>query len=244
MNKLGEVFNDKKAMIVFITCGDPDLETTRKMIEAVISHGADIIILGIPFADPTAEGYMIQQSYLRALKNKLSVDQIIEFVRKLRVEIKIPLIFKTYANIVFNYGIESFLAACKEIDINGLILSDIPYEEKEEFQPLCRKYGIDLISMIVNAPASRIQAIIKDADGFVYTPSTIDAEKIATMVHQNSTLPCVLQSDSIRDIPQTNSFDGIMIDTLIIELLEKYGSASYKQISNLQSMPQYLKKRR
>ena len=148
MSNIAKAFADGKAFMPFITCGDPDLKTTAAAIHAMAANGADLIELGIPFSDPTAEGPVIQGANLRALQAGTTTDKVFDLVREVRRDVTIPLVFMTYANVVFSYGAERFLSTCAEIGIDGLILPDLPYEEKDEFAPLCRQYGVDLISMM------------------------------------------------------------------------------------------------
>ena len=141
MSNIAKAFADGKAFIPFITCGDPDLKTTAAAIHAMAANGADLIVLGIPFSDPTAEGPVIQGANLRALQAGTTTDKVFDLVREVRRDVTIPMVFMTYANVVFSYGAERFLSTCAEIGIDGLILPDLPYEEKNEFAPLCRQYG-------------------------------------------------------------------------------------------------------
>ena len=137
------------------------------MIRAAVENGADLIELGIPFSDPTAEGPVIQGANLRALTGGVTTDQIFAFVKELRRDVKVPMVFMTYANVVFSYGTERFLSRCKDAAIDGLILPDLPFEEKEEFLPFCRKYGVDLVSLIAPTSENRIARIAKEAEGFL-----------------------------------------------------------------------------
>ena len=148
MSRIKSAFADGKAFIGFITCGDPDLETTAAAVRAAVKNGADLIELGIPFSDPTAEGPVIQGANIRALSGGVTTDKVFALVRELRRDVRIPLVFMTYANVVFSYGSERFISTCRDIGIDGLILPDVPYEEKDEFAPICHKYGVDLISLI------------------------------------------------------------------------------------------------
>ena len=143
MSKIETAFVNGKAFIPFITCGDPDLETTAACVRAMAENGADLIELGIPFSDPTAEGPVIQGANVRALQGGVTTDRIFDFVREIRKEVKVPMVFMTYANVVFSYGAERFISTCRDIGIDGLILPDLPYEEKEEFLPLCHNCGVD-----------------------------------------------------------------------------------------------------
>lgn len=148
MSDLARAFDHGKAFIAFLTCGDPDLETTAAAVRAAAQNGADLIELGIPFSDPTAEGLVIQAANLRALQSGVTTDKIFDLVRELRRGVTIPMVFMTYANVVFSYGTERFLSNCRDVGIDGLILPDVPYEEKEEFLPACRKYGVDFVSIV------------------------------------------------------------------------------------------------
>ena len=144
MSNIAKAFANGKAFIPFVTCGDPDLETTAKVVRAMAEAGADLIELGIPFSDPTAEGPVIQSANVRALAAGTTTDKIFDLVRDLRTDVTVPMVFMTYANVVFSYGSEKFISTCADIGIDGLILPDIPYEEKEEFSALSEKYGVDL----------------------------------------------------------------------------------------------------
>ena len=173
MNRIAEAFQKEKVFIPFITCGDPDLETTGKVVRAAVANGAGLIELGIPFSDPTAEGPVIQGANLRALSGGVTTDKIFDFVRDLRKDVEIPLVFMTYANVVFSYGAERFLKNCSAIGIDGIILPDVPFEEKEEFGGLCRKYGVALISMIAPTSENRVAMIAREAEGFLYIVSSL-----------------------------------------------------------------------
>ena len=135
MTDTAKAFETGKALIPFITCGDPYLETTAKIVREAVANGADLIELGIPFSDPTAEGPVIQGANIRALKGGVTTDKAFDLVRELRKDVTVPMVFMTYSNVVFSYGADKFISTCKEIGINGLILPDLPYEEKEEFLP-------------------------------------------------------------------------------------------------------------
>lgn len=237
MSNIRKAFENGKAFIPFITCGDPDLETTAKVVRAAVENGADLIELGIPFSDPAAEGAVIQGSNLRALAGGITSDKIFAFVRELRRDVRIPMVFKTYANVVFSYGAEAFISTCCDMEIDGLILPDLPFEEKEEFAPLCKRYGVELISLIAPASEKRIAMIAKEAEGFLYivsgpggtdTRSEIktDPASIVRIVRENTTVPCAIEC-GISTPEQTREMaeiaDGAIIGSAMIRLLEKYG---------------------
>lgn len=244
MSNIKEAFKNGKAFIPFITCGDPDLETTGRLVRTAAENGADLIELGIPFSDPTAEGPVIQGANIRALANGITTDDVFAFVRELRKDVKIPLVFMTYANVVFSYDAEKFISTCQKIGIDGLILPDLPFEEKEEFQPLCKKYKVDLISMIAPTSKERIAMIAKEAEGFLYIVSslgvtgtrskiTTDLSSIVSAVRENTDIPCAIgfgistpeQAKKMADIS-----DGAIVGSAIIKLLEKYGRDSVEPV--------------
>ena len=167
MNKrITESFTKGKAFIPFITCGDPSLEVTEQLVYAMEEAGADLIELGIPFSDPTAEGPVIQAANVRALSGGVTTDKVFEMVEKIRKNSSIPMVFMTYANVVFSYGTERFVKKAAEVGMDGLILPDVPFEEKEEFDGICKEYGLDLISLIAPTSHERISMIAKEAQGF------------------------------------------------------------------------------
>ncbi|MBQ9768049.1 MAG: tryptophan synthase subunit alpha [Lachnospiraceae bacterium] len=237
MSKIKEAFQNGKAFIPFITCGDPDLETTGKLVRAGVDAGADLIELGIPFSDPTAEGPVIQGANIRALAGGVTTDRIFEFVKELRQDVKIPLVFMTYANVVFSYGAESFISTCKEIGIDGIILPDLPFEEKKEFEPFCKQYGVALISLIAPTSNQRIARIAKEAEGFLYIVSslgvtgtrseiTTDLSSIIKVVRENTDLPCAI-GFGISTPEQAKKMaalaDGVIVGSAIIKIMEANG---------------------
>ena len=240
MSNIRNAFKNGKAFIPFITCGDPDLQTTAECVREAVRNGADLVELGIPFSDPTAEGPVIQGANIRALKGGVNTDKIFDFVRELRKDVSIPMVFMTYANVVFSYGAEKFISTCQEIGIDGLVIPDIPFEEKEEFQPYCQKYGIDLISFIAPTSENRIAMISKEAEGFIYIVSslgvtgtrseiTTDLDKIVKVVRENTDVPCAIGfgiSTPEQAHKMAETADGVIIGSAVIKILEKYGKES------------------
>ncbi|MDY2955927.1 MAG: tryptophan synthase subunit alpha [Enterococcus cecorum] len=172
-----------KAFIPFITCGDPDLATSKAIIRTLAANGADIIELGIPFSDPTAEGPVIQEANLRALKNQVTTDDIFQMVADLRQDLTVPMVIMTYANVVFSYGIQRFIQKSQEVGIDGLILPDVPYEEKEEFNQVCQQYGLAFISLITPTSHERIAKIAKEANGFLYYVSSLGVTGVRSQIN-------------------------------------------------------------
>ena len=237
MSNIRKSFENGKAFIAFITCGDPDLETTAAVVRSAAESGADLIELGIPFSDPTAEGPVIQGANLRALSGGVTTDRVFALVKELRRDVSIPMVFMTYANVVFSYGAERFISTCHEIGIDGLILPDLPFEEKDEFLPICHQYDVDLISLIAPTSENRIAMIAEEAEGFIYVVSSLgvtgmrseiktDLASIIKVIRENTDTPCAIgfgistpeQAKKMADLS-----DGAIVGSAIIKLLEKHG---------------------
>lgn len=241
MNNIKNAFANGKAFIPFITCGDPDLNTTKEIIRAMAANGADLIELGIPFSDPTAEGPVIQGANLRALKSGVTTDKIFNMVRELRQDashpVTLPMVFMTYANVVFSYNADKFINTCAEVGIDGLILPDLPFEEKGEFDEICQKHGVDLVSLIAPTSENRIAMIAKEAKGFIYIVSSLgvtgvrneintDIASLVKLVRENSSVPCAVGfgiSTPEQAAKMAGISDGAIVGSAIIKLVAQYG---------------------
>ena len=237
MSKIKEAFARGKAFIPFITCGDPNLATTAAVVRAAVEGGADLVELGIPFSDPTAEGVVIQEANIRALKAGVTTDKIFDLVRDLRRDVKVPFVFMTYANVVFSYGAEKFISTCAAVGVDGLILPDVPFEEKEEFLSTCKKFGVDLISMIAPTSEDRIAMIAREAEGFVYIVSSLgvtgvrseiktDLASIVAAVRANTKIPCAIGfgiSTPAQAKQMAKISDGAIVGSAIIKILAARG---------------------
>ena len=238
MSRIKNAFAKGKAFIPFITCGDPDLETTAKVVRAMAEAGADLIELGIPFSDPTAEGPVIQEANVRALSAGTTTDKIFDLVRELRRDVTVPMVFMTYANVVFSYWSEKFISLCAEIGIDGLILPDVPFEEREEFLPLCRKYGLDLIYLIAPTSEDRIAKVAREAEGFLYVVSSLGVTgvrseittDIGAMVRlvraANPNIPCAVGFGISTPEQAANMAalsDGAIVGSAIVKLMARHG---------------------
>lgn len=244
MSNISKAFSKGKAFIPFITCGDPDVATTKAAVLEMVKAGADLIELGIPFSDPTAEGPVIQGANLRALTGGIKTKDVFDLVRDLRKETDIPMVFMTYANVVYSYGAEDFISTCKDIGIDGLILPDLPFEEKEEFLPICHRHGVDLVSLIAPTSEQRISKIAKEAEGFLYIVSslgvtgtrseiTTDLASIVKVVRESTDIPCAIGfgiSTPEQAAKMAGLSDGAIVGSAIIKLLEKYGKDAPKHI--------------
>ena len=246
MTKIADAFANGKAFIPFLTCGDPDLETTEKLIGAIAEAGADLIELGIPFSDPTAEGPVIQDANLRALSVGTTTDKIFDMVRRVRQTVSIPMVFMTYPNVIFSYGADRFLKTAAEIGMNGIIVPDVPFEEKQEFEPLCQKYGLAQISMIAPTSHDRIRAIAEQANGFLYcvsslgvtgtrTAITTDIGAMVKLVKEVKDIPCAV-GFGISTPEQAESMcrqaDGAIVGSAIVKLIAQYGRDSVQPVAD------------
>lgn len=237
MSNIRKAFENGKAFIPFITCGDPDIDTTYRAVKEAVANGADLIELGIPFSDPTAEGPVIQSANVRALAGGITTDDVFALVERLREDVTIPLVFMTYANVVFSYGPDRFMARCAQAGIDGIIIPDIPYEEKEEFEPYCKEHGVDLISMIAPTSEGRIKEIASNASGFIYLVSSLGVtgertsfasglSEIVNSIREVTDVPCAIgfgisnpeQAKAMADIS-----DGAIVGSAIVKILAAYG---------------------
>lgn len=237
MSKIRQAFEHGKAFIPFITCGDPSIEVTEELVYTMEEAGADLIELGIPFSDPTAEGPVIQAANLRALTKGITTDEIFDMVRRIRKRTRIPMVFMTYANVVFSYGTDRFIRTASEIGMDGLILPDVPYEEKEEFDSVCRKYGMNLISLIAPTSKERIRMIAKEASGFIYCVSslgvtgvrseiTTDVRSMIELVKETKDIPCAVgfgisTEEQAKKMAEVS--DGVIVGSAIVRICGEYG---------------------
>ncbi len=245
MNKITAAFQHGKAFIPFLTGGDPDVETTEKLVRAMAEAGADIIEIGVPFSDPIAEGPVIQEASQRALDGGCTVDRLFDMVKRLREDVKIPLIFMGYGNSVFGYGAERFMARCREAGVDGLILPDVPFEEREEFREVMKRYGITQVSMVAPTSQNRARAIAREAEGFLYCVSSLgvtgvrreisgDIGGIIALARQETDTPCAIgfgisTPQQARDMAALA--DGVIVGSAIVRLIAQYGRDSVPVVS-------------
>lgn len=244
MSKIQDAFKSGKVFIPFITCGDPSLEVTEQIVYAMAEAGAGIIELGIPFSDPTAEGPVIQEANMRALSGGVTTDKIFDMVARIRENTGIPMAFMTYANVVFSYGTERFVKRAAKLGMDALILPDVPYEEKEEFDSVCRKYGLDFISLIAPTSHDRIRMIAEDASGFIYCVSslgvtgtrseiTTDIGAMVKLVKSVKDIPCAVGfgiSTPEQAAQMAALSDGAIVGSAIVRLCAEYGADAVPHI--------------
>ncbi len=236
----------KKAFIPFVTCGDPDIETTEKLVLAMAEAGAGVIELGIPFSDPTAEGPVIQAANLRALSGGVTTDDVFELVRRVREKTSVPLAFMTYANVVYSYGTERFCDRMAEVGADALILPDVPFEEKAEFALPCRERGLALVSLIAPTSAGRVREIAADAEGFVYCVSSLgvtgvrssiegDVAGMVELVREaNPSVPCAVgfgisTPDQVRKMAAVS--DGAIVGSAIVKMIAEHGADAVEPVA-------------
>lgn len=240
MSDLHKAFDHGKAFIGFVTCGDPNLETTGKVVKSMVANGADLIELGIPFSDPTAEGPVIMGADKRALDGGVTTDDIFEFTKELRKDVKVPMLYMTYANVVFHYGVEEFCRKAEEAGVSGLILPDVPFEEKGDFESVCLAHNIDLVSMVAPTSEDRVAMIAREAKGFVYIVSSLgvtgvrsdintDLQPIIDIIRKNTDIPCAIgfgisNPDQCRRMAMIA--DGAIVGSGIVRIIEKNGKDS------------------
>lgn len=237
MSRISDAFQNGKAFIPFITGGDPDIETSYELIKAMAENGADMIEIGIPFSDPIAEGPVIQEADLRALSSGTTTDGLFELVVRLRKEIDIPLIFMTYMNPIYVYGTKRFMKRCAQVGIDGVIVPDVPFEEKAELAGYCKETGIDLISMIAPTSKDRIETIAKEAEGFIYCVSSLGVTGVRSEINTDIKT-MVAHVKKVTDTPVAVGFgistpeqakkmaalsDGAIVGSAIVKLVAKYG---------------------
>lgn len=178
---------NKKAFIVYMTAGLPDMEKTKELIRVHEAAGTDILELGIPFSDPTADGPVIQDASYRAICNGANLKKTFEVVEDVRKDCQLPIVFMMYYNTIMYYGVDAFVKKCIETGVDGLIVPDLPYEEQDELQEiLAANEGAPiLIQLVAPVSADRIPMIVKGARGFIYCVSSMGVTGQAATFHKN-----------------------------------------------------------
>ncbi len=240
-----DAFKNGKAFIAFLTAGDPDLDTTAKLLTAVSKAGADIIEIGIPFSDPVAEGIVIQEADMRALESGTTTDKVLDMVEKVAYGCDCALAFMTYINVIYVYGVEKFISRCAKIGVSAVIVPDVPYEERGELSSVCEKYGVDLIRFIAPTSKERIQTIAKGAKGFIYCVSSLgvtgvrseiktDVGEMIRLAKEVTDAPCAV-GFGIATPEQAENMakmsDGVIVGSAIVKLIAKYGRDSVQPVS-------------
>jgi tryptophan synthase alpha chain len=246
MNKIADAFANGKAFIGFLTAGDPNLDTTKKIIKKMADAGCDLVEIGIPFSDPIAEGTVIQDANIRALKNDVTTDDVFNMVKEIKDEVQIPMVFMTYLNVLFKYGYDRFLQNAKDAGICGVIIPDLPFEEKGELQSVAKNYGIEVVSLIAPTSEDRIKTIAADAEGFVYEVSSLgvtgvrseiktDLDSITKAVKEVTDVPVAI-GFGINTPEQAKKYasiaDGVIVGSAIVKLIAQYGEDAPNEVYN------------
>lgn len=237
MINVNNAFNNGKAFIAFLTAGDPDIETTAKLLPKAAEAGADIIEIGIPFSDPVAEGVVIQEADIRALSSGTTTDKIFDMVEEVAPRCDCALAFMTYINVIYVYGAEKFIKRCSEIGVSAIIVPDVPFEEREELLPICRKYNVELVSFIAPTSKQRIQTIAKESKGFIYCVSSLgvtgvrseiktDVGEMISLAKEVTDTPCAVgfgisTPEQAKKMAQCS--DGVIVGSAIVKIIAKYG---------------------
>ena len=236
MSKIHNAFDNENAFIGFLTAGDPSIEKTVEFIKIMINSGVDLIEIGIPFSDPVAEGPVIQNANVRALSKGINTDNVFEIVKEVRYYSDIPLVFLTYINPVFYYGYDLFFSRCEELGIDGIIVPDLPFDEKNEIFDFAYSHNVDIISMIAPTSKKRIEMISKEASGFIYVVSSLgvtgmrseiktDLNSIISIIKNVSNVPTAVgfgintpeQAENISKIS-----DGVIVGSAIVKIIEEH----------------------
>lgn len=244
MNKISDAFNDGKAFIGFVTAGDPDINTSKEILLSMSKGGCDLIEVGIPFSDPIAEGPVIQDANIRALKNNVTTDDVFALTKSVSQEVDTPMVFMTYLNVLFKYGYDKFLQKAKNSGICGVIIPDLPYEEKDELQSVAKKYGIEVVSLVAPTSEDRIKMIAADAEGFIYTVSSMgvtgvrseiktDLESITKAIKEVTDVPVAI-GFGINTPEQAKKYshiaDGVIVGSAIVKLVAEHKTDAPKYI--------------
>ena len=248
MNKItiAEAFS-KKAFIPFITAGDQGIATTEKYIRTMAKAGASLIEIGIPFSDPVAEGPVIQDASERALSTGITTDDIFDMVKRSRTgtePLTIPLVFMTYLNPIYVYGVESFMTRCEEVGIQGVIVPDCPLEEKQELAHQAKTHGIAVISLIAPTSEQRIEEIASQAEGFVYCVSSLGVTGMRSAI-KTDMASIVQQIRQYTDVPVAVGFgistpeqakamaavsDGAIVGSAIVKQIGEWGANGEEEL--------------
>ena len=244
MNKVSDAFKNGKAFIGFVTAGDPDLKTSREIMIKMAQAGCDLIEIGIPFSDPIAEGPVIQEANLRSLSGSTTTDKVFALAEEVSAEVNIPLVFMTYLNVLFKYGYDKFLDNAKKSGISGVIIPDLPFEEKNELQSVAQKYDIDVISLIAPTSEQRIKMIAKEAQGFIYEVSSLgvtgvrseiktDLESITKTVKSATDIPVAI-GFGISTPEQAKKYsavaDGVIVGSAIVKIIAQHGKNAPEEV--------------
>lgn len=249
MNRIEKALSElkakgEKALITFVTAGDPDLDTTERLVLEMLDKGSDIVEIGVPFSDPIAEGKVIQKASLRSLSGGTDLTGIFGMVEKLREKTDKPLILMMYVNTIFRFGTERFFALCRENGIDGVIVPDLPYEERGELQPYAENNGIISVSLVAPTSHQRIADIAANAEGFLYCVSstgvtgtrssfTTNFDEFFGEIKNSCKVPAMVGfgiSGPEQAKKMSGYCDGVIVGSAIVKIVEEYGRDSVSKV--------------
>ena len=237
MSKIRDAFKNKKAFVGFLTAGDPSLEKTEEFIITMEKAGASVIEIGVPFSDPIAESPVVQEANVRALSadGGCTTDMIFDMLARVKDKITTPIVLMSYLNPVYKYGYEAFMAKCAETGVDGLIIPDMPYDERGELLPYAEKYDVDIISLVAPASKSRIRMIAEEAKGYIYVLPSLNATDarndiitdisgIVSEIRQVTDVPVILEIGVHYPEGEYETIaDGFVVENAIVNIIEKHG---------------------
>jgi len=227
----------EKALIIYITAGDPNLEVTEELVCSIAEAGADVVELGIPFSDPLADGPTIQQASQRALNGKVTISKILNTIEKIRKKSSVPIALMTYYNPIFHYGLDRFVADSKAVGVDGLIVPDLPLEESRELRDITEGSGVELVSFITPTSApGRINVISKVAQGFIYCVSvtgvtgtrenlSLDVAEMIRKIRSYTNIPLAIGfgiSNPEQAKEATKYADAVIVGSAVVKIIENY----------------------
>ena len=245
MNRIEHAFTNGKVLIGYFTAGDPSLDKISELICAMNDSGADIIEIGIPFSDPTAEGEVIYKANMRALDNGITVDDILNSIANAREKSDAVIVLLSYINPIFTYGYEKFFLNCMLAGVSGIVIPDLPFEERSEIEHFAKKYNISIISLVAPTSKSRIEKLVKESEGFVYLVSSLgvtgvrsningDLKQNIDLIKKYTTTPVavgfgVSGPEQAKEISKI--CDGVIVGSAIVKIIEEYGENSVPYVA-------------
>ena len=238
MSKIRDAFTNKKAFVGFLTAGDPSLEKTEEFIITMEKAGASVIEIGVPFSDPIAESPVVQEANVRALSAEggCTTDMIFDMLARVKDKINTPIVLMSYLNPVYKFGYEEFMAKCAETGVSGLIIPDMPYDERSELLPYAEKYDVDIISLVAPASKSRIRMIAEEAKGYIYVLPSMNATDarndiitdisgIVAEVRSVTDTPVILEIGvHYPEAEYETIADGFVVENAIVNIIAKHGT--------------------
>lgn len=249
MNRIDKTLNElknrgEKALITFVTAGDPDLDTTEKLVLEMFENGSDIVEIGVPFSDPVAEGKVIQEASLRSLSHGTNLTEIFGTVENLRKKTDKPILLMMYINTIFRFGTERFFKLCREKGVDGVIVPDLPYEERDEIRSFADDNGIIPISLVAPTSHQRIENIASDARGFLYCVSSTgvtgtrskfstDFDEFFGEIKKSCKVPAMVGfgiSGPEQAAKMGSYCDGVIVGSAIVDIVGKHGKDSVQKV--------------